>query len=292
MARDTLLITGGTGYLGRHLLEAAARRQPELNLHYTGRASTCPLESSTGNYVSLEITRDQDVLRCVRDLSPKAVIHCAAQNPGIDDARMLEVNALGTRNVARAAHDAGARMVHVSTDVVHRGDKAPYDDAAAPAPIIAYGHSKAAAEQEVTRACPGAVIVRTSLIYGLTEIDRGTASFVEKLQRGEQLALFRDVIRQPVWIETLCAALLVLALDKPHVLGCLNVAGAEALSREQFGRAMLGFWNIDTGGRLSSGLASELASPPPLDLRLHIAKAQSLLGMRFPGVNEVLSDRK
>ncbi len=58
-----------------------------------------------------------------------------------------------------------------------------------------------------------AAIVRTSLIYGLHQMDNGTRSFAERLRDGREVGLFSDVLRQPVWVETLAAALLELARE-------------------------------------------------------------------------------
>jgi dTDP-4-dehydrorhamnose reductase len=150
-----------------------------------------------------------------------------------------------------------------------------------------YGRSKAAAEAAVSEVDPQAVMVRTSLIYGMAEMDRGTAGFVERLQRGEPLILFEDVIRQPVWVESLVEALLKL-VDLNYA-GLLNVVGSQALSREAFGRRMLAWWGVEAGDRIQVGRAADISSTIPLDLRMSIHKAETLLQMRFPGVDEVLA---
>lgn len=64
--------------------------------------------------------------------------------------------------------------------------------------------------------------MRPSPIYGLDEIDSGTASFMARLQTGQPLVLFSDAMRQPIWVESLAAALLKL-VDQPWA-GTLNVA--------------------------------------------------------------------
>ena len=75
--------------------------------------------------------------------------------------------------MARAAAAAGARLVHLSSDVVFSGRAGrPYAEEDAPDPITAYGAAKAEAERLVAAACRGAVLVRTSLIYGGPEPSR------------------------------------------------------------------------------------------------------------------------
>ena len=279
---QTLLLTGGSGYLGRHLARRAASRFSLVTAYYFSPNVTA------GKPIPLDVTDRDAVFRAVEAIQPRAIIHAAAINPGRgDEAAMMRVNADGAQRIAEAARQAGARLVHVSTDVVHDGRHAPYADDAPPAPLNAYGRSKAAGEAAVAGACPQAVIVRTSLIYGLEEMDRGTAGFVEKLQTGRPLTLFNDVIRQPVWVETLSEALLRL-VDLPAA-GTLNVAGRQALTREAFARQMLAYWQVETGNLLRSGRAADVSAGIPLDLRLEVSRGEQLLGMTFPGVDEVLA---
>lgn len=280
----TLLITGGSGYLGRSLtIMAAGKFQVYATYH------THPGEINAGQPVLLDLTSRDNVLRQITQLAPSAIIHAAAINPGqgrVED--MARINVDGTRYVAEGAQAAGARLIYISSDVVHDGQNAPYLDEASPTPINTYGHSKAAAEAVVTETDLGATIVRTSLIYGLQEIDRGTQSFIDRLETGQPLVLFNDVLRQPVWVETLSEALLKLVnLD---FAGTLNVAGRQVLTREEFGRRMLAWWQIQwPAGQLQSGRAADISGTIPLDLRVSVTKGEQLLQMKFPGVDEVLS---
>lgn len=281
MKRKTLLVTGGSGYLGRYLTAKAAENFDLYTTYHTHAG-----QIKAGQPIPLNLANQADVQRVVNRLKPAAIIHTAAINPGGDQKAMMQINARGSEYVAQAAVAVGARLVHVSTDVVHNGKNAPYPDDAPPTPLNAYGRSKAAAEAAVTQADPTAAIVRTSLIYGLDEIDRGTAGFVKKLQSGQPLVLFNDVIRQPVWVDSLAAALLKLV--DVEFGGLLNVVGSQAITREAFGRKMLHWWQVDTQGLLQSGRAADISGTIPLDLRLTTHKAEHLLQMNFPGVDQVL----
>lgn len=281
-SQRVLLVTGGSGYLGRHLTAKAAEKF-KLYTTYNSR----PERIKAGQPFPLDVGDRESVVGFITDLAPRAIIHTAAVNPGGSEEAMLRVNVAGSRHVAEGAVTVGARLVHISTDVLHNGRHAPYDDEALPDPLNPYGRSKATAETVISEVAPKAIIVRTSLIYGLAEMDRGTAGFVRRLQAGQTLTLFNDVIRQPIWVETLSEALLRLVdLDRT---GILNVAGRQALTREQFGRRMLKWWRIDTGQRVTAGRAALISDKIPLDLRLSITKAERLLDMTFPGVDEVLS---
>ena len=284
MKPKTLLITGGSGYLGQYLTTKAAQN---YNLYTAYRSHADNVKA--GHPVALDLTNAAQVQQLIRELRPDAVIHAAAANPGQSNAEMMmRVNTQGSRYIAQAAAAVGARLVHVSTDMIFDGKNAPYADDAPASPINDYGRSKAAAETAVLETYPAAAIARTSLIYGLDEMDRGTASFVERLERGETLSLFTDVIRQPVWVESLVEALLKLV--EVEINGRLNVAGRQPLTREEFGRRMLAWWGVEPGDRLELVRAADLAPTTPLDLRMSSQKAERLLQMRFPGVDEVLKN--
>lgn len=279
-----VLVTGGSGYLGYHLLPVAARY---FDLFATYRGPRPNLV--TGKSIFLDLTNQSDARRVIFRLRPEAIIHAAAVNPGQgDEGLMMKINAEGSRAVAQAAAAVGARLVHISTDVVHNGRRAPYDDDATPDPLNAYGRSKAAAEAAVMEECPSAVIVRTSLIYGLDIMDRGTAGFKEKLARGETLVLFADVIRQPIWVNSLVDALV--RLVNLEFSGLLNVAGRQAVTRESFGKKLLAFWQVDTRHNVASGRAVGMSNTIPLDLRLTTDRAEALLQIPLPGIDTVLKN--
>ncbi len=279
-----LLITGGSGYLGRHLCRMAAKSHT-VHATFLTHADTV----SAGIPHQLDITDLAAVRAVVGQLRPEAVIHCAAANPGHDESRMRAVNRDGAAHIAAAAAKAGARLVHVSTDMVHNGRHAPYPPTAVPAPVTLYGTSKAEAEAAVIAKNPAAAIVRTSLIYGLDEMDRGTAGFVRRLAGGQTLTLFEDHLRRPVWVETLAEALLKLAVDRPEICGVLNIAGRQTLSRADFAGRMFDWWGIGYRAQVQRGRAADLLPfPTPPDLRLDVSAAEAQLGMEFPGVDAVL----
>lgn len=239
-----LYITGKTGYLGSEL----ARLRPEAG----------------GERVEI---RDRGaVLALFERLRPRTVIHTAYRQ---DDAC---VNVEGAENVALAAAAVGARLVHLSSDVVFDGLKgSPYVEEDRPSPVNAYGASKAEAERRVAAAHPHALIVRTSLIVGGAEPSK------HELAAHGPGPWFTNEIRSPVQVTDLAEALLELAgLD---VAGPLHVAGADGLSRAEL-------------AELVTGRAVETAEAPPtrpLDCRLDSSRAQALIRTRLRGVREVLS---
>jgi dTDP-4-dehydrorhamnose reductase len=267
-----LLITGSSGYLGSEL----ARRAPDATGTY--------LTAERPGAVWLDVRDADAVARLVAEQRPAAVIHTAYSEAGDDAAR--EVNVEGARNVARAAADAGARLVHVSTDLVFDGGLGrPYSEDDEPRPIIEYGRQKLAGEEAVRDVLPSALVVRTSLIYGGPEPSRHERIVLNVADGNSAARFFSDELRSPVQVGDLAAALLTLAAS--DAAGVLHVAGADGVSRYEFARLV-----ATAGGRdpdtLESALASEHPDPRPPDCRLDSSRARARVGIELRGVREVL----
>ena len=270
-----LLITGGSGYLGRHLVRLLAAEHPG-SFRYTTYSSD-PLSLPEG--VALDLRDGPAVNRLVNDFAPEAIIHTAGSNRTPD---MAAVIVEGTRHITAAAAAVGARLVHLSTDSVFDGMHAPYDETVAPAPLNEYGRAKTAAESLVA-AHADTVIVRTSLIYGLEEIDNGTAWMAEALRAGRPVTLFTNQRRNPVWVETLGRACLELA-EHPY-RGVLNGAGRQVMSRAEFGLRLLNWWGVAERRTLSMG--TDESGRWPLDCEMDVSLAARLLRTPLWGVDEV-----
>jgi dTDP-4-dehydrorhamnose reductase len=239
-----LHVTGATGYLGSELL----RLRPD--------ASSERLEVRDAASV-------RDLFERVR---PDVVIHTAYRQ---DDA---DINIRGSENVARAAAVVGARLVHLSTDVVFDGRKgSPYVEEDPLSPVTEYGRAKAQAEKRVAIAHPEALLVRASLIYGGAEPSKH-----ELAARDPSLTFFTNEIRSPVQVGDLAASLLELA--ELGISGPLHVAGADAVSRAEFAELVV-------DGPVRSEPAPETR---PHDCSLDSSRAQALLRTRLRGVREVL----
>jgi len=278
-----ILITGASGYLAKALLPFAMQRADVVAV-----ARNIDAIRAITLAVPVDLTDSSAVMDVVLSQKPDAIIHCAAVNPGGNEQDMLAVNTVGTANLAKAARRLGCRFVSVSSDTVFNGMGAPYADTAdaSPLPENAYATTKAGGEAHIKNLLPDAIIVRTSLIYGIDEIDRGTAGFADRLARGETLKLFTDVIRQPVHDKALAISLCALALDHTNESGFINIAGDESMSRFEFGVRMLDYWGINYTDQLEQVLGAQIPGLV-LDARLIMQRAQAL-GLPTPGVTQVL----
>jgi len=243
-----LHVTGATGYLGSELVG----QRPDATTE------------------RVEIRDAAAVRELLERVRPEVVIHTAYRQEGPDAHAIV---ADGSEHVARTAAAIGARLVHLSTDVVFDGRKgSAYREDDELAPVTAYGRAKATAEERVAAAHPGALVVRTSLLYGGPKPSKH-----ELAAHDPQASFYVNEIRSPVQVGDLAAALLELA--ELEVTGPLHVAGADAVSRAQFAEL------------IARRPVRTSKAPPtrPLDCTLDSSRAQALIRRRLRGVREVLS---
>lgn len=151
----------------------------------------------------LDVTNPEAVNRRLDLERPDVVINCAAWTD-VDGAESAEeaafaVNGSGAGNVAAAAAEVEARILHVSTDYVFDGAKgAPYVESDQPAPLSAYGRTKLAGEEAVAAANKRHFIVRSAGLFGV-----GGRNFVETmLQLAEdrnEVTVVRDQVGSPTY---------------------------------------------------------------------------------------------
>ncbi|XP_056099874.1 dTDP-D-glucose 4,6-dehydratase-like isoform X2 [Rhinichthys klamathensis goyatoka] len=180
----TVLVTGGAGFIGSHLISALAERFPHwriINIDNLQRCSSLQnLRGVEGNRCYTFVPGDVcDPLLIDHLFSSQridVVFHCAAEthveSSFLRPARFMRVNVDGTGVLVRAALRARVqRFIYISTDEVygHSVDQ-PFDELSPQRPTNPYSSSKAAAENMVmsywTQHKFPAVITRSSNVYG------------------------------------------------------------------------------------------------------------------------------
>ena len=173
-----VFVTGVAGQLGHDVMNELAARGLEgvgtdLAPSYSGIDDGSAVTGMP--YVSLNITDEDAVDRVISEVKPDVIIHCAAWT-AVDAAedeenrpKVMAINVDGTRNIARAARKADAKMVYISTDYVFDGQGTePWKpDCRDYAPLNVYGKSKLGGELAVSETLEKYFIVRIAWVFGL-----------------------------------------------------------------------------------------------------------------------------
>jgi len=178
-----VLVIGADGQLGTDVVKAFAANGDDV---------------VPATHSDLELSDKESLNRCLGNTRPQIVVNTAAMHHvekcEQDPAKAFAVNGLGSRNLASAAKEICAKLVHVSTDYVFDGEKKnPYEESDAPRPLNAYGNSKLSGEYFVRSILREHFVVRTSAIYGKSPCRaKGGLNFVELMLK---LAKERDELR-------------------------------------------------------------------------------------------------
>ncbi|MDE7122760.1 MAG: dTDP-4-dehydrorhamnose reductase, partial [Alistipes sp.] len=150
-----ILVTGAGGQLGCELQRLGA--VSPNNYLFTDRAE-------------LDVTDADAVRRAVEATRAKVIVNCAAYT-AVDRAEeepdaAERLNATAAGHLAEAAREAGATLIHVSTDYVFDGrTHRPYTEEELPAPLNVYGRTKRAGEEAIARSGCKAIVIRTAWLY-------------------------------------------------------------------------------------------------------------------------------
>ncbi|MFJ5546729.1 SDR family oxidoreductase [Streptomyces sp. NPDC093225] len=272
----TLLIVGGSGFLGAELVRQAVSVGHPTAATFATRPGSAPDVS----WYNLDLRDPRGVEAVVAELGPRAIINASS---GKAD---WAVTAEGPVRLAIAAAKAGSRMIQVSSDAVFSGmgPRVHYDERARPDPITPYGAAKAAAES-VLLVHPNTVVARTSLIIGDGQSEHERT--VHELAAGTRAGrLFTDDFRCPVHVTDLAAALLELAAG--DTTGVHHLGGNQAFSRHELGVLIAQRDGLDPS-RLRTGLRADSTLPGPLDVRLDSRSTQRKLRTTLRGAHQFLA---
>ena len=150
-----ILVTGANGQLGREMQRLSA---------------VSPNNYTFTDVAELDVTDAGAVRQAVAQTRAEVIVNCAAytnvERAEEDEEAADRLNRGAAENLARAAEENGATLIHVSTDYVFDGTgHRPYTEAMATSPLGAYGRTKLAGEEAVKASGCRYLILRTAWLY-------------------------------------------------------------------------------------------------------------------------------
>jgi dTDP-4-dehydrorhamnose reductase len=220
-----VLITGSNGQLGKELVELFSK--VDFNVYGYNREQ-------------MDVTNQEKVQEIIHKIKPDIVLHSAAHTK-VDLAESepdhaYDINAYGTRNVAVASEQVGAKLVYVSTDYVFDGTGTePYNEFSPTSPLGIYGKSKLAGERFVRDLHSKFFIVRTSWVYGKYG-DNFVKTMLKLGEEREELSVVSDQIGCPTYTRDLANCMLELVQSERY--GVYHVSNSGKCSWYEFAKAI------------------------------------------------------
>ena len=222
-----VLITGKNGQVGSCLVSQLSN-MTEINFLALSREE-------------LDITNAEQVSKIVNEYKPSVIINAAAYT-AVDKAESEvelanAINNLGPKNLAKAAAQVNAAIIHISTDYVFAGNKdSLYTEADEVNPQGVYGQTKLAGEQSVAQECDAHIILRTAWVFS----EYGN-NFVKTMLRLAQtrntLGVVGDQFGGPTYAGDIAKAIVSIAQQLQQgstKFGVYNYSGYPHVSWQEF----------------------------------------------------------
>lgn len=237
---------------------------------------------------------DERGIRSILDCAGNCALKACQLDPNL--ARDLNVEIV--RNLANYSRSRGARLVHLSVDMVYAGrPRGAYREEEAPSPVNVYGETMVAGEQVVAGLDPYAVTLRISMPMGISY--NGHAGAIDwiaaRFRPNRPATLYYDEVRTPTYVDEMARVFHeFLAND---YAGILNCGGSRQVSLYQMAQIInrAGGFN----GDLLYGMLAEESCPVPPRVRncaLDSTKLSEVLGYKpftpWPGLMELVPDSR
>lgn len=271
-----IIVTGANGQLGSEL-RAAAPGLPGHRFIFT-------------DYAELDITDPAAIRRMVRAEAADAIINCAAytqvDKAEDDEAAAARLNSTAPAHLAEAAKEAGALLIHVSTDYVFGGQgNTPYTEQDTPSPLGVYGRTKLAGEEAIRAVGCRHIILRTAWLYSTHGVN-----FVKTMRRlmreREELSVVYDQVGSPTYARDLARAILAI-LQAPGLdekLGTYHFTNEGVCSWYDFALAIRRLSGADGACRVKPCRSSEFPAKVqrPAFSVLDKAAVKATFGIEIP----------
>lgn len=243
-----ILVTGSNGLLGQKLTKRL-QEDKDVFLIATARGRSA-VKIARGEYHSLDISNREDVESILRFTKPDVIINTAAMTQ-VDDCETqreacLKANVTAVEYLARCCQALHIHLIHLSTDFIFDGTRGPLDENEEPNPVNFYGESKLQSERIIHSAPITWTILRTVLVFGVTN-DMSRSNIVlwvkNSLEQGKPIHVVNDQWRTPTLAEDLAEGCYLAAVKRAK--GVYNISGKDLLTPYDIAVETAEFFKLD-----------------------------------------------
>lgn len=258
---------------------------PGIQLTATARKPVA-VSLKKSSFQLLDIADADATLKVLKAVCPDTVINAAAMTQ-VDQCETEReacwlANVTAVENLVQGCIATGASLIHVSTDFIFDGTRGPLDESEQPHPVNFYGESKLAAEQVIHKSKIHSAILRTVLVYGITE-DMSRSNIVlwvkKSLEEGKKINVVNDQWRTPTLAEDLATACVLAA--KKKATGIFHISGDEMMTPYDIAIRTAEFFKLDKS-LITATDSNHFKQPAarPLKTGFVITKARQELGYK------------
>ena len=277
-----ILVTGANGLLGQKLTKLL-----DLNTEVQAIATArkpIGYALTKSEFRMLDIMDQSETYKVITEYKPDVVINTAAMT-NVDQCETEQeacwkANVTGVENLVAACEKVKSFLVHVSTDFIFDGTFGPLDETAIPKPVNYYGESKLAGEKVVMNSKLDWAILRTVLVYGITD-DMSRSNIVlwvkKNLEEGKTINVVDDQWRTPTLAEDLAMGCYLAATKKAK--GMFHISGEMMMTPYDIAIETADFFGLDKSliNKTDSSKFKQTAARP-LKTGFIIEKAKRELG--------------
>lgn len=254
-------------------------------------ARACPVdvELIARDHAQLDVRDMAAISKAMEESKPDWLFNCSAftdvEAVTRDRAEAFAVNGDAVSHMAQACLDAGARMLHFSTDYVFDGEQPGfYSETDTPRPVNAYGESKLAGEEALQRSGADHLLIRTQWLFGMHR-KSFAGHMCERAKARQATRVVDDEFGCCTYTVDLAQAAWKL-IEKAR--GTLHVANRGRLSRYTIAERI--FDHFGVSALLTPCTSAEFGSATrrPANSPLSVTRAERLLGRTMPPWREAL----
>lgn len=258
-----ILVTGGTGFLGKKLLDRLSGKYEVIGANRRGKRE---------GFIQIDITKEETIEK-IKKIEPDIVIHTAAiSSPDkcLDDKeKCWGVNVGGTYNVVLGCKKSRSKLIYLSSAYVFKGGTPR--ETTPPSPANYYGLTKLEGERAIQEEIQHYVILRPTTMYGWSGTEDKFLRKVKKtLSKGKTITLSPNIIKRSVLVDDVVQYIaLLIEMNKG---GVYHISGRSSASRYRLGRLVARTFSLNEG----------LVLPGPEKLTAQRPKKLSLLSTKEP----------
>ena len=243
-----LLITGANGLLGQALVRQFNKTCQVIG--YDLSDDYFDADDPVHEYLRLDLTRRNDVIRHFSLLKPQIVINAAAytnvDKSETDRENAWNVNVKTLEIMAEACKSFNPLFVHISTDYVFDGNSGPYRETDPTKALGFYGKTKLAAEKIICQSDLEYIIARSMVLYGTGKNVRPNFAtwVIDQLQKKQNINVVDDQIGNPTLVDDLAEG--IARLIEKEEYGLFHIAGNQVVSRYDFAMEIAKVFNLDS----------------------------------------------